>query len=160
MMDRFDDLDDAIYRTVHDFKTVRGSKTIKGAVALAPLINMPAGTLNNKAKPGYETHQLGIKETIPIQLTTDNFIIAEAYCRALDGVFMRFGDLSGTSDVELLTTWAALMAEEGETAEAIKKSLEDGKVTRAELRVIRRETFEDITVKLELLQRLEAICDE
>lgn len=158
----WDAIDDAIYHTVHGFqdRSARGAKGSRGAEGLAPRVNMNAGTLSNKANPGMEGHQLTLKESIPIQLTTNDYRIVQAYCHALGGVFMPIENLDGTSDMELLNTWAKLVQEEGETAAAIREALQDSKITRDELQIIRRETFEDITVKLELLNRLEAIADE
>ena len=149
----WDLVDDAIYKTIHEYKDGHSG----GAVALAPKINTNAGTLNNKANPGMERHQLGLKESIPIQYAATDFRIAHAYCQALGGVFMRVENLAGTSDVELLNTWARLIEEEGETAAAIRRALEDGDVTSEELKEIKRETFEDIQIKLELFRRLESI---
>ncbi len=152
----WDELDEAIYRTVHEYRD--GNRA--GAVALAPRINMNAGTLSNKANPGMEQHQLTLRESIPLQLATGRTDIAAAYAQALGGVYVPLGDFSGTSDTELLNIWAGMDEQDGRMAGAAREVLEDGRVTREELRRLKREVWRSIQVRLEFYHRMEAICDD
>lgn len=148
----FDPLEQAIYDTVHRF---RG-----GAVRLAPRVGMNAGTLSNKANPGMETHQLGLRESVPIQRVSGNFSILHAYAAVLDHVAVKIGDYANCSDVELLDIFAKYCAEFGESAGAIHEALRDRRVTRDEFRKVQAEIFQDFRAGMELLTRLEALIDE
>lgn len=149
----WDMLDDAIYKTVHDYR----DGTRSGAQALAPRVNMNAGTLTNKANPGMETHHLTLRESIPLQLIANDYRIAEAYCIELGGTFLNLPDIGATSDAALLDIWARLAEEQGEAAHAIRMALDDGDVTRKELGTIKTEIHQAICVWLELYKRIESI---
>lgn len=148
-----DSLDDAMYDTVRDYRDGKNS----GAVALAPKVNMIAGTLSNKVNPGMESYILGLKESIPIQLISGDFRIANSYCVELGGVFLRLPDIGPVSDAALLDIWARLAEEQGDAARAIRMALSDGNVTTKELGVIKKEIHEAICVWVELFKRIEGI---
>jgi len=149
----WDSLDDAIYKTIHNFKD--GKKS--GPGALAPKINMNAGTLNNKADPGCETHHLTLRESIPIQRTASDFSIAQSYCMELGGVFIQLQMIDYVSDSALLDIWATLIEKEGEFAKAVRESLEDGKIKHDEMKQIRDSAQQRISTLLEMVKRLESI---
>jgi len=144
-----DSIDEAIYRTVHDYP---------GKVPrLAPLLGMRPGTLNNKADPGMD-HQLTLRESIALQLHTQDRRIAQAYCQELDGAFVALpGDVVDASDSALLDLWMNLQVELGKSAETIREALADGVITRDEMDTIRAQVQRDIMAQLQLLQRLESL---
>lgn len=148
----FSDIDQAKYAVVHDFKD--------GAERLATLIRMNLGTLYNKVNPSVETHHLSVDEAVSIQLATGDYRIVEAESRALGGVFVPILPANtNISDMALLDAWAEWHIETGETAAVIRDALSDGKIDRHEVEKIKTEMFEDFQRELQLLQRLEGICD-
>jgi hypothetical protein len=150
--DEISDVDQAKYEVVHDFPG--------GAARLAPLVAMRPGTLSNKVNPFQESHHLTVDEAIALQHATQDYRIFYAEARALGHVTVPVGDYAATSDVELLNAYAAFHREVGETAKEIQRALADRRITTAELTAIRREMFEDWQRELELLNRLEALCED
>lgn len=148
----YDSLDEAIYSTCHEF---RG-----GAVRLAPRVGMNAGTLSNKANPGMESHQLGLRESIPIQRIADDYRILHAYAAALDHTAIPLGDFSACSDLELLELYAKYHARVGEMAKELHDTLADRKVTRREFSIVKHRSDEAVRANRELLSRLEALIDD
>jgi hypothetical protein len=141
----------AIYKTVHEHG---------GAERLSKFLAIRPGTLNNKADPACDGHQLTVREAIALQLATDTRKIIQAEASALGGVFVPGVNWAGVSDVQLLDAWAHLQVEHGQTARCIQQALSDGIITREELRSIRREIYEDFQAAMELLARLQGLCDD
>ena len=158
----FDVVDDAVYETVHGYRdgSLRGANALISRIYALFGVKFNSGTFQNKAATEMPGHEFKLKESILVQLASDNFKITEAYCQSLGGVFVRVATYANTSDVELLNLWAKLAKEEGETAEAYQKALNARRVTREMLMEIERETFEDIAVKLELFNRVKEYLDE
>ena len=151
--DHYSDIDQAKYDLVHDYHD--------GPKKLAAMVRMNLGTLYNKVNPTVDTHHLTVDEAIALQLAANTTSLIEAEARALGGVFLRIPlDLACIGDLELLNAWAAWHVDTGETAAAIEQALSDGKLSRDELLKIKKEMFQDFQRELELLQRLEVICDE
>lgn len=148
-----DSLEDAVYNTIHDYRD--GKKS--GPGALAPKVNMNAGTLNNKADPAMFTHQLTLRESIPIQREANNFSIAQAYCMELNGVFVQIHQIDNVSDSALLDIWAKLQEKEGEFAKVVREALDDGNIQHDEMKKIREATQQRLSTLLELVKRLESI---
>lgn len=144
-------VDLAMYQVVHDHG---GAETLSQYLAIRP------GTLNNKVDPGCDTHHLSVAESIALQLATGSRKIVRAECQALGGVYVQGGSWRGVSDQHLLDAWTTLQVSHGETARTIQHALDDGMITRKELRDIRHEMFEDFRCAMELYNRLEGLCDE
>ena len=147
-----DDLDHAIYRTVHDY---RG-----GAPALAPLVGMNAGTLTNKADPAMEGHQLSVRQAIAIQHATGSRRIIEAEAALLHGAFVPLGDYSDLTDLELLESYAQWHAAIGRTAEAVRGAVAERRISPEAVRQVRRELYADAARGFEFLARLEALASD
>lgn len=148
----FDIIEDAAYRVVHDFPG--------GAVKLAPLAGMNAGTLSNKVNPAMESHKLSVIEAVAIQHNARDYRVIQAEAQALGGVFLHLGPIPQVSDAEILTAYAAWHTDIGSTAKAIHAALEDGRITRDEINLIRKKFQAQIVTGFQLLDRLEAVCDE
>ena len=146
-------LDDAIYRTIHDAPG--------GALGLAPRIGMNPGTLNNKAYPGHDA-QVNLRESVPIQLATRDFQILHAYCHLLEHAAIPLGDFSGTSDGELMDLYCQYHADLGETAQAIRDALNSDcrRITRSNVRRVRRELIDDMQAGMEFLARLDDLAED
>lgn len=148
----WDSIDDAICQVVHDFPG--------GAVKLAPRVNMNAGTLQNKANPGIETHQLSVKEAVAIQSATGDVRILQAEALTLGYCCIPLGDFTGTSDIELLNSYAAWHAEISEITQAVVNAIGDRCISRDEYERVRLELHQDAQRGFEFLSRLEALIDE
>lgn len=142
----------ASYDTVHGYPG--------GAPALAARIGMRSGTLNNKVDPGYAESELFLREALAVMLATGDFSVADALEGCLGRVAVSVGDFSGTSDLELLNLYAQYHESQGQTAQAMRESLEDGKITRDEARRIRAEGMKDAQAFFELLSRIEALVHD
>lgn len=148
-----DQLDEAVFYTVHDFR--KGKQ--RGAVALAPLVNIRPGTLSNKANPEQE-HQPTLHEGVLIMRAAKDFRILYALCSILDHTIpIPVPDLSDISDMQLLDAYANYHAEIGETSQAIREALADGEISEAEFDRIAREMDEDQQRQHELRMRLRAL---
>lgn len=157
MNDAFDRLDRAIHATVHEYQDGRTRQ--RGAVALAPRVGMQAGTLSNKANPTIDTHQLGLRESIPLQIAAHDFRILHEYALALGHVAYRLPDSAAhVSDLALLDDYSAFHAAVGRKAQAIRSALADGRIERAEVDDIRGEFESAVCAGLELLARLEVLA--
>lgn len=150
----FGALDSAIYRTVNGFvdPVTRG----RGATALAPRLNIAAGTLSNKANPTQE-HQLGLRESISLQLATLNFDILYAYTGALGHVAYRLPDADHQGDVELLDSYCELHARVGRLATEIREALVDSRITFEEVAAIRVAFDFLVRAGLGLVNRIEGL---
>ena len=146
------ELDQAIYGLVHEHPG--------GARALAPLLRLQPGTLSNKANPSLETHHLSVHEAVAAQAIRHDTRVIEAEARALGGVYVRLPTaLRDVSDVALLEAWEDWLSAAGDTGQAIRAALADGRVSGLELRRIRTTMHAGIARELELLARLEALAD-
>lgn len=146
------DVEQAMYDLVHQHPG--------GAVALAPLVRMNAGTLSNKVNPMMDSHHLTVLEGHAIQLVRQQFPLFHAEARAYGFISVPAPQLGNVADMELLDAWAAWHADIGETGTVIQSALKSGRITRRALREIKREMFEDFQRELELLQRLETLSDD
>lgn len=145
-------LEQAQYDVVHDFPG--------GAVKLAPLVGMSAGTLSNKVNPAMETHKLAVAEAVALQHATRDYRILFAEASALDHACLPLGDYSRSSDVAILEAYTLLHAELGEMSAAIHKAFSDSVVSRSEFGTISGEMNHAIRAMLELRTRLEALVDD
>lgn len=150
-------LDSAVYDTVHGYRDPATRQ--RGAVALAPRLGMPAGTLSNKANPTMPEHKLGLAESAAVQVAADDFQILHAYAAALRHCAWALPLPSNVGDVDLLDAYAAVNEYCGHKAKAIREALSDHRVTREEVAKI-RECFDDeVRAGLELMSRLEALVE-
>lgn len=147
-----DDLDQAIYRVVHEHPG--------GAPKLAPLVGMNAGTLSNKADPAMDTHQLTVRQAVAIQHATHRLEVLKAEAALLECVVVPLGDYRRLTDLELLEAYAEWHREIGETAAAVRDAVARRRISRDAVRRIRREVYEDAAHGFAFLARLEALIDE
>lgn len=150
-------LDSAVYETVHGYRDPATRQ--RGAVALAPRLGMPAGTLSNKANPTMPEHKLGLAESVAVQVAADNFQILHAYAASLRHCAWALPLHSSVGDVELLDAYAAVNERCGLKARAIRDALSDKRVTRKEVAEIRARFDDEVRAGLELVSRLEALVE-
>ncbi len=151
-----DRLNEAIYHTIHGFRDGRR----RGAVALAPKLNVPAGTLSNKANPD-QSSQLGLLESVPLQLIAKDFQILYAYSGELGHLPpVPFGDFEDTSDADLVQVITRLYADIGKASEALNDAIKDRRITRKEYERVRKFLLQGQQAGHELLCRMEALCSQ
>lgn len=150
-----DQLREAIYSTVHEYRDEQGKR---GAVALAPKLNIPAGTLSNKANPDQE-NRLGLLESIPLQIVSKDFQILYAYAVELGHLPpVPFGNFKDTSDADLVALITRLYADIGKASLALHDALKDRRITRGEYTKVRKFLLEAQQAGHELLCRMDALC--
>ncbi len=152
MSNMYDPIETAMYDMVHDFPG--------GAVKLAARVNMNAGTLNNKINPSMESHHLTLKEAVNLMLATNDLRLLHAIGTELGFVCVPVGHLAGVSDIEFLSVFSRAMSEVGDMSQAVYEAFSDGKITRKEVELVRKETVEAMAALAELPSRLESMCDE
>lgn len=152
MKGHYSPLEEAKHAVVHEY---RG-----GAVALASRLGMNPGTLSNKVNPDVHTHHLTVDEAVAIQNVARDTRIIAAEAAALDGVFVPLKRPEHVADVHLLEAYANYHAEIGQTAQALKDALADGRIERREYQRIHAEAFEDAAAMFSLLHRLEALVQD
>lgn len=153
-----DPLDMAVYRTVHDYVNPGTGK--KGAVGLAPVMQMPASTVQHKANPSDAFTAFYLKEARALMLAAgDN--------RALHHLAADVGEACVPlprnpfpADMDLLEAWAAWQAEVANTVTAIRQALLDGRITADEVARVRAELIGDYSRGLGLVEVLAGMCEK
>jgi hypothetical protein len=148
----YSDIDQAKYDLVHDYPG--------GAVALAPVVRMNAGTLSNKVHPMMEGHHLTVDEAVQIQLVRQVFTLFHAEARAFNHIAIPMPSIKPSADMDILDAWAAWHKDTGETASMIKQIISGKRISKHDLAELKREIFEDAQRELELFQILEAMADD
>lgn len=149
-------LDAAIYETVNGYvDPVTGKRG--GSTALAPRVGMQPNTLSNKANPNCD-HKLGLLESIPIQLATNNFSILHAYSSELGHCAFRLPNASDVGDLALLDTYADMHARLGDFAQELRAALADNRISRVEVTELRQHFDDAVRAGLGVIARMEAIA--
>lgn len=155
--DLWGDLDDAVHATVHDYRDPLTGQ--RGAAALAPLMGMSSGTLNNKVNPTMPDHKLGLAESITLQVVSKEFRILHCYARTLGHCAWPLPPVSAQGDVELLDAYAEVHAKAGTVARAIRAALADRRITSAEVAAIREAFDAQVRAGLALLGRFDGLAE-
>lgn len=147
----YDPIETAAYDLVHDYPG--------GAKRMAAKVNMNAGTLQHKVNPSMETHHLTLKESVSLMFVSRDFRLLHAICHELGHACLCAGEYKDMADAEFLNHFSHAVSEFGEMAAAINKALDDGKITPAEIRAVRKETLEAIAALASIPARLEGMSD-
>lgn len=131
-----------------------------GAVKLANVAGMNAGTLANKVNPGMPGHHLSVAEAVRLQTIRKVYYILYAEASALNHTCIQLADWSGVSDVELLDAYSRVHQEIGQLAHEISEAFKDRRITRKEFLAITKEMDEAVRAMFELRARLEALIHE
>lgn len=155
MQDLVGAVDAAVYSTVNDY--VDPVTKQRGATALAPKVGMKPGTLSNKANP-LQDAQLGLCESVPIQLAAGNFEILYAYAQQLGHCAYALPRAENVDDLELLDTYCELHQKVGLLAANLRSALRDRRVTRDELPPILQSFDQLVRAGLGVIARMEALA--
>lgn len=147
-----DDLDLAIHDTVKHFPG--------GGCALAGKLDIPAGTLLNKANPNQDA-QLTLRESVPLQLVAKDYRILYAYSATLDHYPpVPFADHKATSNLDLINLITRFHADIGKSDQVLNQALGKKRLASSDAKRLRRSFLEAQQAAHELLMRVEALCDE
>lgn len=108
---------------------------------IAEQISVNPGYLRTAASQYDETHQLQARLIVPITRATGNFALLDYLERSVGRVAIRLPE-ADTGDGNLFEQGARLAKEMGDTFEAVRAALADGRVTAEELDRIAREMHE------------------
>ncbi len=150
------DIDIAVDKTARNFKNEKGER---GFTALAESLGQNPRYFSNKVSAGYDDAHLNPNELLAVMNQADNYELLHTYARLCrrPQVCVELGEYSDVSDVALLDAWLNLQIDQGQTADAIKKAIAKGDITRKAFNEIDREMHEDITCMFELRARLEGL---
>ena len=151
-----DPIDTAVYATVHNFKDSRGRK---GVPAIANMLGLRKGTVQNKANPREEFAHFTVKEARALMLATGDHQILYAMARDVGEACVPLPSFAFGSDMDMLNAWAEWQADLGETAKVIDGALKDGKITQQELKEVHDEIVEDFEKALAMLDVLKSMAE-
>jgi len=111
-------------------------------------------TINNKADPYDQTHQMNLTDVVAItKITGDNEIIQALAYEAGLGVFpLCKGESKKDTLIRLIT---GLGEKRGEVDHALYEALEDGCITKTERKEIHRRAVQSISALLSLLAHID-----
>lgn len=130
-----------------------------GLSGLSERLGKSVKTLSNELNPGQTRHKLGLGDAVELMRITRNYKPLQAVAAALNHTVVYLGDVSATSDTELLNTYAEWHREIGDVAREVAAALQDGLIEREEYLRVRKEGMEQIHVFFQFLARLEALID-
>lgn len=144
-----DPLDRAIYETVHGYVNPKTGK--KGALGLAPVVDMPASTLQNKANPSEQFAHFTVREARKIMLAAGNNAILYQLGVDVGEACYPLPSLEAVGDADVLEALTAWQAEVGETAQKVRDIYSDRRVRMHEVEELRRELIQDFERGLALI---------
>lgn len=140
----------AAFLVAHDFKP-------NGATGLARQMGVPAGTFLNRVNPEQETHTLPVGMAVAMSIAAQDFRILHAFADTCGFVAFKKPDLSNVSDASLLEMMLKRDRAEGDFAQVLAMSLENGQVSSEEVAEIEREAYEAAAAMLELVERIRGL---
>lgn len=142
----------AAYLVAHGFKP-------DGAVGLAKVMGIPAGTLSNEVNPEQETHKLGLGRAVAMTVASGDFTILHAFADTCGHLAFPKPDLSNVSDSALLDLFMARDEAAGAFAQAVAAALADGQISHKEFSRIKERAYRHAASVLEIVARLEGLID-
>jgi len=146
-----DPLDVAFYRTVHGYKG--------GAPALAKVIGMKPGVLQNKADPNMD-HEPTLKQTRSVMLASRDFRVLDVLAQDCGHVAIEVEKFKPTGDVGLLQQYLAIDQARGELAKAIHQALSNKKLTKRQIEEIKAVAQHEVAELEGMIARLDACRDD
>lgn len=116
-------------------------------------------TLGKQLDPHDDTTHLTVLRAQAIADMYDSDCLAHAEAARRGGIFIPTPDLSGTSDVEVLTQYTRMMREFGEFSAVLETSLADGQIAPQEFQRLEKEMHDCIAAGAELVQRLRGMAE-
>jgi hypothetical protein len=140
-------IQDAAHRIGHEYPG--------GSAALAHRMGIGPVVFNSKLNPNTLTHHLTLAEAQRMQLLTGRTDILEAMADELGYVIVKIPECGHDLDIAKATRRAVV--EFGQWMQEIDKSLEDGAVSRNELKAIEKELVEMMAQAQQLTAALASV---
>ena len=131
----------------------------KGIERTARALGITNQTLGKQLDPHDDTTHLTVLRAQAIADMYDSDCIADAEAARRGGIFIHTPDLSGVSDVEILTQYTRMMSEFGDFSHVLEKALADGKIDHLEFTRLELEMHHCIAAGAELVQRLRGMAE-
>lgn len=146
------DVFQAAYRVAHDYPG--------GAVKLAEMMGINAGTFLNRVNPAQEEHKLWLGDVVQMQVVSGDHRILHAMAGTLGEVCFTIPVLANVSDEALLELVCKIGAEGGDFYRVVNLGLNNQRFTRAHLAQIKQEGLEFIAAIAETMTRMEGLVDD
>lgn len=144
-------LQDAFYRTVHDYPG--------GCESLAPRMGMTPAVLRNKANPNTTQNVVTLRDAdMAIGLTGD-FRLLHALCANHGHVAIPVEAEGHAGDLAVLELVTQVWAANGNVGAAVDATLADGRVELREIKDVRAAIYRTQQAMLSMLARLEDMAE-
>ena len=140
-------------------EAIRRLVDARGIETTARALGITHQTLGKQLDPHEDATHLTVLRAQAIAAMYDSDCLAHAEAARRGGIFIPTPDLSGTSDVEVLTQYTRMMREFGEFSAVLEKSLSDGKIEPDEFQRLEKEMHDRIAAGAELVQRLRGMAE-
>lgn len=144
-------LQDAFYRTVHDYPG--------GCESLAPRMGLTAAVLRNKANPNNCSNVVTLRDADQAMALTDNYAVLHALASNHGHVCIKVDAATPASDLAVLELVTHVWAANGNVGAAVDATLADGRVERHELTKVRSAIYRTQQAMLAMLARLEEMAE-
>jgi hypothetical protein len=121
---------------VQDAAYITGQEYPGGCLALGPRIGVSGAVLANKLNPNLNSHHLTVAEAMRIMMLSGDTRILHAMATELHHMAI---PLPTVAEEDVMHAMTKTIAEFGSYLKAVTASLEDGRVTKLELRHINKE---------------------
>lgn len=142
---------DAAYAVAHDYPG--------GTESLAPRLDMSGAVLRNKVNPNNTTHHLTLAEALKISQITSDLRIVHALARELGLVCVQMPAPDECADSDVIEFMARSWETHGEVGAEVKRTFEDGRVERHEVRKVKDKAWSHIVTLLGLVGRIEGMAE-
>lgn len=131
-----------------------------GAERIARVTGRRLGVILNELNPTNASHKVGLIDSLYYQAILNDYHPFEACATALGFSLTRLANLSGISDVELLTTYADWVADLADVHRTVAVSLADQRVTHREYQRVYTEFHDSVGKGIEFLRRLKSVVED
>ncbi len=144
-------LQDAFYRTVHDYPG--------GCESLAPRMGTTPAVLRNKANPNNTVNVVTLRDADQAMALTADYRVLHALCANHGHVAVRIDATGDSGDLAVLELVTHVWAANGNVGAAVDATLADGRVEVRELKAVRAAIYRTQQAMLAMLARLEAMAE-
>lgn len=143
-------LQDAFYRTVHDYPG--------GCESLAPRMSLSAAVLRNKANPNNTANVVTLRDADQAMALSGDFRVLHELAANHSHIAIRVDATGDSGDLAVLELVTHVWAANGNVGAAVEATLADGKVELRELKNVRAAIYRTQQAMLSMLARLEEMA--
>ena len=140
-------------------EAIRRLVDARGIETTARALGITHQALGKQLDPHEDATHLTVLRAQAIADMYDSDCLAHAEAARRGGIFIHTPDLSGTSDIEILSQYTRMMREFGEFSAVLETSLADGKIKPEEFQRLEKEMHDCIAAGAELVQRLRGMAE-